>query len=119
MPNPRASARLLEHYGIFAATERVMMELAKRGGDRQALHEAIREHTLRAWEALRQGEANPLIPAMTSDPAFLAQATAKELEGWLDAADYVGDAPVRARRLAQTITEALTGKTGLTSSEGA
>ena len=42
--NRDASERLLTAYGPFAATERLLMELVKRGGDRQELHEVIREH---------------------------------------------------------------------------
>ena len=62
-----ASERLLAAYGPFAATERLLMELVKRGGDRQALHEVIREHAMAAWAEVQAGRSNPLI-----DSALLA-----------------------------------------------
>lgn len=96
----RASARLLAAYGPFAATERLLMELVRRGGNRQELHERIREHSLAAWAAVQDGQPNPLIPALCADPALQALAPAEDLRGWLDAAGYVGDAPLRARAMA-------------------
>ena len=102
-----AADRLLADYGTFAATERVLMELAKRGGDRQLLHEVIRENTLSAWAELRAGRANPLVGRMTSDPRLLALATAETIAGWLDARDYTGDAGLRARQMADMIAAAM------------
>lgn len=96
----RASGRLLERYGPFAATERLMMELARRGGDRQELHERIREHSLAAWAAVQEGQDNPLVQTLCLDPLLRSLAPAEQLRGWLYAADYVGDAPARARALA-------------------
>jgi len=98
-----AAKRLLDVYGTFAATERVMMEVAKRGGDRQELHEIIRTHSLAAWATMRETGDNPLIAKMTTDPSLLAMASAAEIQAWLDATGYVGDAPERARRLAAEI----------------
>jgi adenylosuccinate lyase len=98
-----ASARLLGTYGPFAATERVLMEIAQRGADRQEFHEVIREHSMTAWAALRTGAPNPLIDELSNDPRVNVFATPHEVRGWLDASDYVGDAPVRSRRLAAHI----------------
>ena len=102
-----ASARLLADYGAFAATERLLMELVKRGGDRQVLHETIREHALAAWAALRAGSANPLVERLAADPVIEGLASAAEVRGWLVANDYVGDAPQRARRFAASLAEQL------------
>lgn len=101
------SARLLADYGAFAATERLLMELVKRGGDRQALHETIREHALAAWAALRTGAANPLVERLAADPGIGQLASAAEVRGWLAADDYVGDAPQRARRFAAALVKQL------------
>ena len=95
-----ASARLLAAYGPFAATERMMMELVKAGGDRQALHEIIREHAMTAWGEVRAGRPNPLVEALCADPRITQYAPRNILHAWLDASDYVGDAPQRARDLA-------------------
>ncbi|MEZ4658187.1 MAG: lyase family protein [Caldilineaceae bacterium] len=47
---PGPTARNLRDYGVFAATERVLMAAVKAGGDRQVLHEVIREQSLVAWQ---------------------------------------------------------------------
>jgi adenylosuccinate lyase len=91
---------MIATYGTFAATERVMMELAKRGGSRQELHEVIREHALEAWARLRDSGENPLVESMCGDPRLIALASADEIEAWLDGGDYLGDAPDRARSMA-------------------
>ena len=54
-----ASERLMATYGPFAAMERLLMEAVKRGGNRQVLHEVIRECALAAWAALKDGQPNP------------------------------------------------------------
>lgn len=95
-----ASARLMATYGPFAATERLLMEAVKRGGDRQHLHEVIREHALAAWAALRAGTANPLVERLLAEPAFTGLMSSDDIKDCLDAWAYLGDAPVRARQMA-------------------
>jgi adenylosuccinate lyase len=98
-----AVSRNLEMYGTFAATERVLMELVKAGANRQEMHELIRRHSLVAWDAIRQGEANPLADRLAMDPTVLAILPAERVRALLSAGDYVGDAPQRARELARAI----------------
>ncbi|MBN2386302.1 MAG: adenylosuccinate lyase [Anaerolineales bacterium] len=92
-------------YGPFAATERVLMALVKAGADRQAMHESIRAHAMQAWEILKTGGENPLIETLCADAGLLAHLTATEIRDLMNARDHVGDAPVRAHRLARTILE--------------
>jgi adenylosuccinate lyase len=98
-----AMARNLATYGVFAASERLLMEAVKAGGDRQLLHEIIREHSLTAWSAVQRGEPNPLAHELASDPRLTALLPPSRIPALLDAAGYIGDAPTRARALAQTI----------------
>ena len=100
-----ASERLLTAYGPFAATERLLMELARRGADRQSMHEVIREHAMAAWAAVQQGAPNPLINSLAADPRLTAYAGREQLVAWLDASEYIGDAPERARALVTMIRE--------------
>ncbi|HEX9114823.1 MAG TPA: adenylosuccinate lyase [Anaerolineae bacterium] len=111
--DPLASARLLASYGAFAATERLLMELVKHGGDRQALHELIREHALAAWAAVRRGEPNPLIDRLAADPAVLRLTSGDQVRAWLAAEDYIGDAPERAHAFATRLTASLTEGAGV------
>ncbi|PKN56974.1 MAG: adenylosuccinate lyase [Deltaproteobacteria bacterium HGW-Deltaproteobacteria-14] len=104
-----ASARLLATYGPFAATERLLMEAVKRGGDRQALHEVVRRHTLAAWPAVKAGAPSPLAASLAGDVAITAYVRAGEIPELLDASAHVGDAPERARALAERLLATLTG----------
>lgn len=102
-----ASARLLAAYGPFAATERLLMELVKRGGDRQELHEVIREHAMTAWAAIRRGEPNPLVDLLCGDPRITFHVSHDQVLAWLDASAYIGDAPQRARDFAGMVRRRL------------
>jgi adenylosuccinate lyase len=107
--NRDASERLLAAYGPFAATERLLMELVKRGGDRQELHEIIREHAMTAWAEVQAGRLNPLIESLSMDSRITHLAARAQVLTWLDASDYVGDAPARARAFAETLRRDLRG----------
>jgi adenylosuccinate lyase len=100
-----AMARNLAIYGPFAATERVLMALVKAGADRQEMHERIRGHALQAWDALRQGDENPLAASLIADPLMGEYLSGEEIARLMDARAYLGDAPHRARRMARTILE--------------
>lgn len=54
----------------FMATETILMEAAKRGGDRQELHERLRRYSLDAYAAVAGGEDNPLLGRILADPEF-------------------------------------------------
>lgn len=100
---PHASRRLLDTYGVFAATEKLLMEATRHGGDRQLLHEVIREHAMTAWPLVRQGQGNPLADLLANDPRVTALVPGARVRELLDASTHVGDAVVRARLLADTI----------------
>ncbi|MBN1179970.1 MAG: adenylosuccinate lyase [Anaerolineae bacterium] len=102
-----AVARNLAAYGTFSATERLLMELVKAGGDRQVLHEAIREHSMAAWETVRAGQPNPLPELLAGDPRVTSWLPPQRVRALLDVSGYVGDAPERARALAQAVRKRL------------
>jgi adenylosuccinate lyase len=104
---PGPSARNLCAYGIFAATERVLMAAVKAGGDRQVLHEIIREQSLTAWAELQAGRANPLAERLAGDERITNYLARDEILALLDASDHVGDAPERALALVNTIRQAV------------
>jgi len=98
-----AMARNLSVYGTFAATERLLMELVRAGADRQEMHEVLRVHSMTAWESIRRGEPNPLADLLAADPHLTAYFPPERIRSLLDASGYVGDAPERARSLAEEI----------------
>jgi len=104
---PGPTARNLRDYGIFAATERVLMAAVRNGGDRQVLHEVIREHSLTAWAALQEGQPNPLGALLAADPRVTKHVDAQAIPALLDATEHVGDAPQRALRVAEAIHTAV------------
>ncbi len=99
--------RNLDAYGPFAATERVMMECAKRGGDRQELHEIIRTYSLQGWAAIQRGEPNPLIQLLQQDKTIAEYLSSEEVAAAMEASGYVGMAPRYAERVHSAIEEAL------------
>lgn len=101
-----AIQRNLSLFGPFAATERVLAAASKAGADRQMVHEHLRRHALDAWEAIQAGVENPLRERICQDEVLRAYLSEDELRSLMDATHHIGDAPERARRMAQTIREA-------------
>ena len=76
----------------FMATENIMMESVKRGGDRQELHERIREHSMAAAQRVKgEGLDNNLIERIINDPTF--NLSKEEILGIIDPKKFVGRAP--------------------------
>ncbi len=98
-----AIQRNLEIYGVFAATERLLMEAVRQGGDRQHLHEIIREHSMQAWGAIRQGRPNPLADTLSADTTITSLVPPPRIRELLRAEQHIGDAPERARQMAAAI----------------
>ncbi len=107
-----AIARNLAAYGPFAATERLLMELVRRGANRQEMHEVIRECAMAAWAEVGQGKLNPLPRLLSADERICRYVSPAEVGALLDAGDYVGDAPDRARALAARLREHALGSRG-------
>ena len=75
----------------FMATENIMMDAVKAGGDRQELHERIRELSMEAGKNVKvEGKDNNLLELIAADPAF--NLTLEELQKTMDPKKYVGRA---------------------------
>jgi len=94
-------------YGPFAATEKVLMSLVKEGADRQAMHERVRVHAMKAWESVQEGNDNPLISLLSGDEELIKYLPVEKLRRIMDAHTHIGDAPRRARQMAESIQKAL------------
>ena len=78
----------------FMATENIMMDAVRRGGDRQELHEHIREHSMDAARQVKlEGKSNDLLHRIAQDPIF--GVTEQELEGILQPEKYIGCAKMQ------------------------
>ncbi len=80
--------RLLEELP-FMATENILMAAVQQGGDRQALHEVIRVHSIAAADQVKAGGDNDLIDRLAAEPAF-AQVDVRRI---VEQGDFVGRAP--------------------------
>ena len=79
----------------FMATENVMMDAVKAGGNRQELHEKIRVHSMAAGRRVKEeGEANDLLERIAADPAFGTDM--ESLQKVMRPENYVGRAPRQA-----------------------
>lgn len=85
-------ARHVEEELPFMATENIMMDAVKRGGDRQELHERIRQLSLEAGHTVKDlGLSNDLLDRIARDPIF--GLTREELNVHLDPRAYIGRCP--------------------------
>jgi adenylosuccinate lyase len=89
--HPPIVARHLDAELPFLASEAVLMEAVKAGGDRQDLHERIRVHSHAAASELKAGREPDLRERLAGDPAF--GDVAERLDDLLDGRRYVGRAP--------------------------
>ncbi|RMH27485.1 MAG: adenylosuccinate lyase [Planctomycetota bacterium] len=98
----------------FLATENILMEAVKAGGDRQDLHEAIRVHAQAAGHRVKQeGLDNDLLERLKRDPMFRSKASGGALErdlNWdnlMDPMQYVGRSVEQTERFVREVVEPL------------
>ncbi|MBR5767641.1 MAG: adenylosuccinate lyase [Clostridia bacterium] len=97
----------LRGYLPFIATENLMMEAVKRGGDRQALHEIIRQCSMKATADMKNGEPCRLTEYLAGHPEF--GMTAGEIDALLEPSLYIGRCPEQVDAFLEKIAPALEG----------
>ena len=91
---PKVIEKRLRSELPFMATENIMMDAVKAGGDRQELHERIRELSMEAGKNVKvEGKENNLLELIAADPAF--NMTLEDLQKTMDPAKYTGRAAVQ------------------------
>ena len=95
--NEKVVDRAVREYLPFLATENIMMEAVKRGGNRQELHERIRQHSMAATARMKEGEPCDLLERLAGDPAF--GMTRAELDAVMDPRIYTGRCVEQVERL--------------------
>jgi adenylosuccinate lyase len=98
-----AMANNLSDYAPFAAVERVLLALVKAGADRQEMHERLRKYAMEAWDAIKKGQSNPLNNRIINDPQLQHYLSEADLGALMQVSSHLGDAPQRARYLAEQI----------------
>lgn len=87
----------------FMATENIMMESVKRGGNRQVLHEIIRVHSHAAARAVKEGGKNDLIRRLADEPKI--PMTEEEIRNHLDPVAYIGRCPEQVDAFLKDVAE--------------
>ncbi len=88
----------------FMATENIMMDAVKKGGDRQELHEKIRQLSMQAGAHVKQeGKENNLLELIAADPAF--QLSLEELQASMEPSKYVGRAPRQVTKFLEDVIQ--------------
>jgi adenylosuccinate lyase len=95
--NPKVVERNLAEHLPFMATETILMHVTSRGGDRQHLHERIRQHSMAAAKRIKEEAAEvDLLERIANDSAF--GLTQSDLDALVDPARFVGRAPEQVAR---------------------
>ena len=102
--NEKIVERTVREYLPFIATENLMMEAVKRGGDRQQLHEIIRRCSMEATARMKNGESCDLLERLAKEKEFTL--TQEEMESLLTPSAYIGRCPEQVERFLRE-TEAL------------
>ena len=99
--NEKVIEKTLEEYMPFLATENLMMEAVKRGGDRQQLHEIIRGCSMEATARMKEGQPCDLLARLAAHPEF--GMTEEEMRAVLDPAQYIGRCPEQVTALTERV----------------
>ena len=94
--NEKIIDRTVREYLPFIATENLLMEGVKRGGDRQQLHELIRRCSMESVAVMREGLPCDLLSRLAQQPEF--GLSENELNALLDPAAFIGRAPQQVER---------------------
>ena len=110
--NEKIVEKTVREYLPFIATENLMMEAVKRGGDRQQIHEIIRTCSMEATARMKAGESWDLLASLAEHPEF--GMTKEEMEAVLEPSLYIGRCPEQVERYLEKLQPILTDVTAET-----
>ncbi|MEK6954054.1 MAG: adenylosuccinate lyase [Candidatus Micrarchaeota archaeon] len=90
--------RNLDKYAPFAMTEVLLVELAKKGADRQKMHELIREMSMMAWRVVQEGKENPLKKLAMENKAISKYLSEAEIKDAFNTRSHIGNAIDKCER---------------------
>jgi adenylosuccinate lyase len=103
---PAVIARHVTEELPFMATENIIMESVKAGGDRQEIHERIRVHSMEAAKQVKlEGKSNDLLDRIAADRSFAM--TQDAIRKILDVKKFIGRAPEQTREFIETVIDPL------------
>jgi adenylosuccinate lyase len=96
----------------FMATENILMACVRAGGDRQILHEAIREHSMKAGARIKnEGVSNDLIDRIKADPLF--KPIHHTIDNLLNPINFIGRCPEQVQGFIRDVVDPLLAKEGM------
>ena len=99
--NEKVIDKTLRDYLPFIATENIMMEAVKKGGDRQEIHEIIRKCSMEATAALKEGRDGELLKKLSEQPSL--GLSLEELEKLMDPHQYTGRCAEQVERYVEQL----------------
>lgn len=103
--NEKRIEKNLALFAPFAAIEIILLEAVKKGGDRQKLHEVLRELSLSAWEDIEDGKENPLVGDMKKNSTIGKYLSSPEIDTLINVKTHIGIAPKKSRDIAKLINK--------------
>lgn len=100
----------LQKYGVFSGMEAILIELTKRGEDRQEIHEKIRKYSFKAWDEILDGNKNPIKKLIMQDSLINNKLSISEIEKLLDPSTYTGNACKKSKLYVKNVIEPLLSK---------
>lgn len=110
--NEKIVEKTVREYLPFIATENLMMEAVKRGGDRQQIHEIIRTCSMEATARMKAGESWDLLASLAEHPEFGMSKV--EMEAVLEPSLYIGRCPEQVERYLEKLQPILSDVTAET-----
>ena len=110
--NEKIVEKTVREYLPFIATENLMMEAVKRGGDRQQIHEIIRTCSMEATARMKAGESWDLLASLAEHPEF--GMSKEEMEAVLEPSLYIGRCPEQVERYLEKLQPILSDVTAET-----
>lgn len=105
--NKAAVEKNLSLYGQFAAIEPILMELTKRGANRQEMHELLKNASMKVWEAKDKGEDVPLVILLEKEPRITKILPKKELKALCNPTNHIGLAEKNSQALLKKLKKVL------------
>ena len=103
MINDKRITKNLLTYWSFSASEGIIIEAVKKGADRQKMHEELRDISMKAWEAIQDGNPNPMADLLEENSIIGQYLKPIEITEILDAKNHIGNATKKALELAGRI----------------
>lgn len=105
--NHGAVKKNLDTYGLFSATEPLLMELVRKGANRQKMHEKIKTISMQAWAEIQNNKANPLVRLLATDHEIKKLINSSELKNLMDPSLHIGLAKKRSKEFLRELKEVI------------